>query len=236
MFSSIDRVMAALARIHEVEEARGGLQAGIPPITVAISREAGSRGALIARAVGERLNWPVYDNELLTRIAEEKGLHHRLLEQLDEQRINWLQECVQKFCSVPTLEIEVYLRHLLELLASLAEKGHCVIVGRGAAQILPAESTLRVRIVGSRDTRIAEAQKRFNYTPAEAERWLSRIDKDRHRFVKDYFHIDPSDMTRYDLTLNSDRFNDSECADLILTALKAMEARPRPQHKAKVAV
>jgi len=34
------------------------------PFNIAISRDSGANGHLIARAVGARLNWPVYDQEL----------------------------------------------------------------------------------------------------------------------------------------------------------------------------
>ena len=44
------------------------------PFSIAISRDSGANGHLIARAVGARLDWPVYDKELVSRIAGEMGL------------------------------------------------------------------------------------------------------------------------------------------------------------------
>src|SRR5579859_3804851 len=38
------------------------------PFSVAISREAGTRGPAVARALGARLGWKVYDNELLEMV------------------------------------------------------------------------------------------------------------------------------------------------------------------------
>src|SRR5437879_1034407 len=45
------------------------------PFSIAISREAGTRGPAVARAVAERLGWQVYDNELLALVA--RDLHVR---------------------------------------------------------------------------------------------------------------------------------------------------------------
>jgi len=55
-----------------------------PRYTIAVSREAGSGGASIAREIGRRLGWAVYDHELLDKISAETGLRTELLESLDE--------------------------------------------------------------------------------------------------------------------------------------------------------
>ena len=43
-------------------------------VTIALMREAGTPGTAVAREVGARLGWQVYDYELLERIANELGL------------------------------------------------------------------------------------------------------------------------------------------------------------------
>ncbi|MGE5388460.1 MAG: hypothetical protein ACM3NE_06195, partial [Hyphomicrobiales bacterium] len=40
-----------------------------PSFTIALSREAGSGGTLVAREIGRRLNWPVYDRETACRLS-----------------------------------------------------------------------------------------------------------------------------------------------------------------------
>lgn len=67
-----------------------------PAYTITISRESGAGGAAVAREVGRLLDWPVYDRELLERIAAEAGLHAELLETLDEKRSHWLTEILQR--------------------------------------------------------------------------------------------------------------------------------------------
>src|SRR5437879_1074159 len=42
--------------------------------TIALAREAGSSGTLVGAEVAKRLNWPVYDQLLVERIAQEMGL------------------------------------------------------------------------------------------------------------------------------------------------------------------
>jgi cytidylate kinase len=99
--------------------------------TIAISREAGANGSAVGRLLGERLGWPVYDYELVERIANEMGLRSTLLESVDEKRMGWLEECVASFSRGAVAE-SAYVRHLVETLLTLAMHGECIIVGRGA--------------------------------------------------------------------------------------------------------
>jgi cytidylate kinase len=195
-----------------------------PAFTIAISREAGASGPTIARAVGEKLGWPVYDRELLQQIAEEMGLRTSLLKSVDEKRKGWFQGCLDKIFSVPTVNESQYFRHLTETLLSLAAHGECVIVGRGAAQLLPAATTLRVRLVGPVAERTEAIMGRFDLSRDEAARWIEKTDAERNRFVRDHVHKDPSDARLYDLVLNSQRFSVAECADLIIEALHRLQA------------
>ncbi len=193
--------------------------------TIAISREAGANGSLVARAVGERLGWFVYDRELVQQVAADMGVRTDLLHSLDEKHRSWLVECLAGFDAMPAVDSSAYCRRLLETLLSLSAHGDCVIVGRGAAQVLPAASTLRVRLIGRVADRIATVAKRRGIAPAEAQRWVEQTDRERTRFVKDHFHKEPSDALDYDLVLNSSRFSVPQCADLIIEALHRLAGR-----------
>src|SRR6516164_3855750 len=128
--------------------------------TIAISREAGANGSAVGRLLGERLGWPVYDYELVERIADDMGLRSTLLESVDEKRMSWLQECVASFSSGRSVTESAYVRHLVQTLLTLALHGECILVGRGANVVAPPETTLRVRLVAPLRERIATVQKR----------------------------------------------------------------------------
>jgi cytidylate kinase len=226
MTGTSDRVVEALARLNRYADTLEGHAKGAPaPISIAISREAGSRGAEIARAVGARLGWPVYDHELLDRIAEQKGLSPRLLEHLDERYVGWLEEAVRAFCLREGGREGSYLKGLVELMASLGKAGHCVIVGRGGPHVLPSATTLRVRVIASRPFRVAVVQKSQNLSAAEAQRWVDAHDRERLRFADRHFGVNAADPGLYDLMLNSERLSVEECSSLIAQAAKALEGR-----------
>jgi cytidylate kinase len=223
-----DRVVEALARLHRYVESRPTPKQ-TPPLTIAISRQAGARGAEIAQAVGALLGWPIYDRELLTHIAQEKGLNERLLDHLDERCTNWLEEILTGFATQYHSPTDwTYMKQLLRVLVSLGQLGHCVIVGRGAGHVLLAPTTLHVRVIAPHALRVSKTEKRKGLSKPEAERWVDQTDSDRTRFVKHRFNMDSDDPLNYDLILNSGRYSTEECAALIVQAARVKEAQLKP--------
>jgi cytidylate kinase len=196
--------------------------------TIALSREVGARGTTIAQAVGERLGWPVYDHELLEQIAREQNLRVSLLESVDERRSSWIEDCVEGFSNIPAVTSNAYVRYLTETVFSLAAHGECVIVGRGAAQLLPAASTVRVRVVAPIEQRIAWMVRERHLAHHEAARQVAAVETERARFVRDHFQKNPTDLHQYDLIVNSGRFSVEACADLVIDALKKLSRNAPP--------
>ena len=58
-------------------------------ILINIGRQFGAGGKGVAAALGERLNVPVYDNELLQKAAEESGFSPAFFRKSDERRRVW---------------------------------------------------------------------------------------------------------------------------------------------------
>jgi len=220
---SVARLTEAMERAHRhwQKDTEGGPR---PRFTVAISHEAGADAPAVARALGERLGWPVYDRELLQRIAAQMGVHASLLASVDEHRKGWLLECLESLGSPAAVSQGGYVRRLVEMLLALAAHGECVVLGRGAAQVLPAATTLRVRLVGPVEDRRASVRQRLGMEPEAAARWVAQTDAERVRFVKDHFHKDPTDPRLYDLVLNSSRLSAPACAEIIVEALRRLQA------------
>jgi cytidylate kinase len=218
------RIAEALIQSGEYPRA-GGADALSRSFTIAISREAGSGGKFVAREVGRRLNWPVYDHELLDHLAQELHVDVDQLEGVDERRPNWLVDCVQAFSAASTVAETEYFHRLLKLLLTLGARGRCVILGRGAMIALPAETSLRVRVVASLRDRVAFIGRERGLNPTESARYVDSTDHERRRFIRDHFGKDASDPLLYDLILNASRFSTQECADLTIEGLQRLQAR-----------
>lgn len=200
-----------------------------PHFSIALSREAGSGGFRVAREIGKRLNWPVYDHELLEHLATELHVDVDQLEFVDERPGNFLVDSLKAFSAVSNVTEVKYFRRLINLIMALGEHGECVIVGRGAPFILPVATTLRVRLLAEGKDRVASVARERGLNPTEAAKFVENTDRERIRFIKDHFHKDPSDPQNYDLVLNCSRFTGEECAEIIVGAVRHLQA-----HKASV--
>jgi cytidylate kinase len=229
--NSVERVTGALARAQQHWQERRGAAAGgqdastASGFTIALSRESGTSGSLVAHELGARLGWPVYHHELLEHIAQEMGLRVNLLHSIDEKRQSWLRESLEAFCSVPSVSESAYVSHLIETILSLGAHGHGVIVGRGAAHILPAQTTLRVRLVAPLEDRITAVSHRLGISRSEAARQIDATDRERNSFIKAHFLKDPTAPQQYDLLLNSWRWSTDEVVDTIVQSLRRLERR-----------
>ena len=194
-----------------------------PAFTVALTREAGALGTSIAQEIGRLLGWPVYDHSLLEQIAEDLGVRTNLVESVDERRKGWLLEMTEHLLAVPTVSETAYLRRLLETVLALGAHGECVIVGRGAAFVLPPETTLRVRLVAPLEERVKVLADRLGLSHKDAERQAERLDRARADFVRQHFRKDPADPLNYDLFVNASRFTPAAAAACIVEALRDLQ-------------
>jgi cytidylate kinase len=225
--TSAEHVSEAVIRATEHWSARKQARAGGKSecaCTIALSRETGSRGTSVARELGRRLGWPVYDQELLKLIAQEMNLREALVQSVDEKHISWLREAVAALALEPVVSESAYVVQLIETVLSLGKHGQCVVVGRGAPFILPAETTVRIRLVAPLPDRIAFMRQELGLSEAEAKKRVRDTDRDRENFVKEYFRQDATLASNYDLLLNTVRYNVTQCAVIIEAALQQRQA------------
>ena len=197
------------------------------PLCVALSGEVGTPSAAVAAEIGRRLGWPVHDDDILHRIADDLGINVATLESFDERRRSWLLECLESLSSRPNVGECVYVRHLVRELRGLAAAGRCVIVGRGAARA----SSVRVHPAPSAWS--ASARTVPTTWPGASARTVSgrstsstNSRKKRAAFVQDHFNRDPRNIRGYDLVVNSSNLQPAECAALIVEGVHQREAEP----------
>lgn len=235
MKTTSERLAEAMARTRRQWQAQAKAETVVEParavpapaFTIALSREAGARGSAIGQLLGERLGWAVYDRELVEQVAADMNLRAGLLAEVDEKWKGWFRDYVDAFSAPAAVSDITYVRRLVETMLSLALHGDCVIVGRGATVVLPPASTLRVRLVAPLEDRCAVVRTRRGLSQEEAARWVEKTDAERVRFVRDHFRKDPTESRHYDLMLNTSRFSESDCVDLIIEALRRLQSSGR---------
>lgn len=193
-------------------------------LTVAISREAGARGATIAKRAGEKLGWQVYSQELLEYIAQEGTFRQTLLDNLAPAAAVWVEDRLNRLLKEQNLSRNPAILELARMVLSLGAQGEVVLLGRGAGCILPVRSTLHVRLVAPLADRVAYMSNWLRLTEEEAAEQVKTRDSRRAEFIATHFHRKPSDVHQFDIVLNTSMLGEERCADLIMHAAQAKAA------------
>lgn len=186
---------------------------------VYISRTVGSGGRVVAAALAERLRWPLFDKEILQAMAGDDAVRGRLYESMDERDVGWFEET---FSSLMSREFprNDYFHRLCRTVLSIARQGSAVFLGRGVGLILPADRGYRVRLVAPLEFRIRRHAELQELDLQRARREVERIDKERAEFVRNQFHADPGDITRFDIAINFARHTPDQAVELIMAGMR----------------
>ncbi len=194
---------------------------GVPMgLTIAISREAGSRGATIAKRAGEKLGWDVYTQDLLEFIAQDTSVRRDLLTKLPPTANGWIEEQLGQLVRADVFSQHPAMLDLARLILALGAQGNVILLGRGGGYVLPSQSTLHVRLVAPLADRITYMSQWLRLTDEEAAEQVRQRDQGRSEFLGTHFRRKPSDVHAYDMVLNSSLLGEERCAELIAAAAK----------------
>src|SRR5688572_673291 len=187
--------------------------AGPPAVTIAVSREAGARGGTIARRVGKRLGWQVYDQELLEFLCANDTARQSVLADVPPAAAGWVSAQVDRVRHDRGIDPEAEGREMPRLILSLAARGQVVLLGRGAGFYLPRDSSLHVRIVAPLTARVAHLADLLRLTREQAAEQVRQKDERRAEFLLTHFGRRTADPYDFDLVLNSGLLGEETCAD-----------------------
>lgn len=190
-------------------------------LIITIGRQFGSGGKDVADALGRRLDIPVYDNELITKAAQESGFSAELFVQSDEKK---------RFFSLTSIftsnfggDSDNYMsdKNLFNIQCStirnIAEQGSAVIVGRCSDYVLrDLGCTLNVFLTSSEDARVARIMEREGLTKEKATSLMEKKDKGRADYYNYYTFGNWGVASTYDLCLDSSVLGVEGTADFII--------------------
>jgi cytidylate kinase len=200
------------------------VRTGPAALTVAVSRESGARGGTIARRVGRKLGWQVFDQELLEYMAQEAGVNPGIFENLSAPLSSWAEGQLRRLIDGGEITAHPSVVNLARVVLTLAAQGQVVLIGRGAGNLLPHETTLHVRVVAPLPERIAYMAQWLRLTEEEAAARVRLRDDRRADFLSTHFRRQLGDVYQYDLILNSSLLGEEVCAELIAQAARARSA------------
>lgn len=207
-----------LSRQRPAAGPEGELPEAVHPF-VTVSRQLGSGGSAVARAVGEELGWHVYNREILDYMAEADAVQRRIYALQDERHEGWLESIMDALSPEKPFKRQDYFHKLARAILTIARNEPAVFVGRGAAFLLPPDRGLRVRIISPLKTCVANLAGRDNLSLADAEKRVRTAGRERTAFFRAHFVPEPWAADHYDLVLNMAGMSPDSARALILLAL-----------------
>lgn len=214
----------------------GGLVMSFDRI-IAITRQYGSGGHDIGKALAERLGISFYDKELISIAAKESGVSPEVFKHADERATNSLLYSLSvglynygnNFSSVGDLPVNdrlYILQH--KIIKQLAEKENFVVVGRCADYVLKDNPKLvKVYIYADLDKRIKRAVDRQDIDPARAKQAVLKADKNRANYYSFYSGKKWGLPDNYDLCLNSTNITVDQAVDIIISYINICDSNKK---------
>jgi cytidylate kinase len=201
---------------------------------VTISRESGAYGTTIADMLCEYLRkherrreapWAVVDKELIQKVIEEHQFPAIFQKYFVESRAPLIEDTLAELFGLHPPQ-ETLVRRMGETILHLATLGHVIFVGRGANIItrrLP--NGTHVRLVGLFEKRVAHTKEYLNLSQEQAREYVVKEDHDRQAYIKRYFQKDISDVSLYDLIINTDTVSLQDAVIIIGDMVRRIEMK-----------
>lgn len=196
---------------------------------ITIGRQFGSGGKEIAEKLGESLQIPVYDKEMLAVAAKDSGICQELFECHDEKPTNSFRySLVMDTYSMgysPNAYMDMPINHKVFLaqfdaIKKLANEGPCVLVGRCADYALDSyDNCLSVFIHANLDARIRRIARMYDLTDAKAKDLILKTDKKRATYYNYYTNKKWGAAESYELCLDSSKLGIVGATEAILSFL-----------------
>jgi len=185
---------------------------------IAISRDPGSGGRVVAEMVAEKLGWKLYDKQFLVELSRELGIPEKEFANIDEHPRGWVIDLLQSIFNPNYISDTTYLRHLGKLIVQAGKTQQIVLLGRGAGFLLPSDKCLRVRVTAPFTSRVVNTMKYEGKTRFEAEDWVRKVQAKRDRFIRQYFGRTARWVSNYDVVVNTEYLNLQAARDVIIAA------------------
>ena len=183
---------------------------------VTISREFGSGGRTIGKAVAQKLGIPCYDAEIIQKIAQESGFSEGYIREAGEYTPgSALANLFSNRAYGPTNEDYLW-KIQYQIITELARKESCVIVGRCADYILrDTADCLKVFIHADMDFRGKRIVEVYGEREASPEQRLKDKDKRRAAYHRFYTNMKWGQSQNYHITLDSGALGLERCTEII---------------------
>lgn len=192
-------------------------------LIISIGREFGSGGHEIAEKLAKHYDMPLYDHNLLDKIAEERNLNSEELKSYDEVQDGVFHRRVRGMSSSMTEHVAQLQFDYLKEKANAGES--FVVVGRCSETVLKDNKDLiAIFVNGDKDQKVARVSKKYELSESQAADLMKK--KDRARKMYHNINCDSKwgDSRNYELVINSSKLGVDKSVQMLIQYIDARVA------------
>ena len=205
---------------------------------ITVEREYGCGGGEIAQQLAAQLGWKLWDQNLTEEIARLARCPKTVVEHREERDDPLYYRLFKSFLrgsyegsinahKLNLVDSESIMRMTRRVVEHAAEKGECVIVGRGSQHFLARNpDTLRVFLYAPSDLKVRRLIARGK-SPTEAEELVTTVDRERADYIEKYFHVEWPNRAIYHAMMNTAPGDDA-VVQAILDLKRIVERSAQP--------
>lgn len=202
---------------------------------ITISRETGSGGHTVGKMLARQLGYDFYDKEIISLVAKEMDLDESIIAEngenmSDKTYLDMASGFIIPFSRKERVPFDKIQAAQNKLIQTIAQKGNCVIVGRGADYILSdRKDAFHVFIHANMEHRIERVQRHDGISGEEnrIRRELEVKDNSRGMFYQFFTGREWGRVANYNLSVDTGVFTKTQAMELILSAIEKYNGREK---------
>ncbi len=173
-----------------------------------VGRSFGSGGGYVGQAIASKLGIPFYDNELISKAAQESGYSPSIFEGGEKKRSifsvsSFFASGRMSYLDNTYMNDDILFKVQSDVIRKIGEGGDAVIIGRCADYILRDLPCLNVFVTGPEEYRIERIVKNEGISEEEAEKLIRKKDRIRETYYNYYTMGSWGSASNYHLCVDS---------------------------------
>ncbi len=171
---------------------------------ITINRQFGSLGRPIARKMSELLGIEYYDRDIVDAVAKDMDMPVSAVSDNEETaRTSYFSMKFPLGNGTTAVQQDIF-ESQRRIIANLADKENCIIVGRCSDYILRNHpNIMRIFIYAPIEIRYKNCVENLNMKPENARKMIAEVDKARDAYHMHFAKYLPSDVNHNDIMINS---------------------------------
>lgn len=212
-------------------------------ISISISRQFGSGGSILGKAIAKKLNMTYLDRDIVMGAAKKLGVPYQEIESYDEKFDSFWKSVLTSFqygnnAFTPSEYVpsdEAVHRAESEVILECAKTQSILVVGRGANFVLENDPNhISIFIHADEGSRLERLQRIYGVSEQDGIKWLRKTDALRESYVLRFTGHQMYDLRYYNLVLDTGVLDIGASEEAIMSYLKLRLGESAIENLAKI--